>query len=364
MESDSEGFLSPVIDEGRCIECSLCMRVCPVNKSQAEREGKTSEPDVYACINEDEKIRAESSSGGIFTIFAQEIIKRKGVVFGAGFELDCTVTHSFTETHEGLSSFRGSKYVQSEIGSSFIAAKKYLDSGRLVLFSGTPCQIGGLISYLQKPYANLYCVDIICHGVPSSLLWRKYVTYHQQLKASSIQKVSFRNKRYGWKNYSMYVGFEDESEYCVPLNKDSYLQLFLHDVCLRNSCYECGFKTINRQADITLADFWGVERVCSEMFDDRGTSLVFIHSLKGKEIFDSLTSKIKKQQIDVMQAIAENVSMIKSVYKPDMRKNFYKVCIKADFQKLVNLYVHDSTLLRIAKVIYRIYRKMKKILLK
>ena len=223
MESDEEGFGYPKVDYEKCIECTLCIKVCPViNKVVVQNE-----PSAYACINNNEAIRLESSSGGLFSLIAEQVIEDGGVVFGASFNKELEVEHSFVETKEELGKLRGSKYVQSRIGETYKKAKEILDLGRKVLFTGTPCQIGGLKSYLGKSYSNLLCVDIVCHGVPSPLVWKKYVDYRQEKAGSAVQRISFRRKDDGWKRYSVSFLFKNNTEYRETLDKDLYMRAFL-----------------------------------------------------------------------------------------------------------------------------------------
>lgn len=281
-----EGFLYPVIDDSLCIKCGKCEKVCPVLNNEEIKSEKI--PEAYAIINSDEKIRLESSSGGVFSAIAEKVVEQNGIVFGVKLNKNQVAIHSFTDNLEGLSEFRGSKYVQSDIGKSFLECKSFLEQGRYVLFTGTPCQIEGLKKFLGKNYENLLCMDIICHGVPSPKLWKHYVNFQEKKLASRVVKTAFRRKFDGWKQFSLSFTFANDSEYCASLNKDSYLQLFLKDVCLRESCYQCSSKKLNRVSDITVADFWGIQNELPEMDDDKGTSFVLVHSEKGKKIISEL----------------------------------------------------------------------------
>lgn len=184
-----------------------------------------------------------------------------GVVFGASFNNNFEVEHTCVELKQELEKLRGSKYVQSRIGNTYEQTNQLLKSGRKVIFTGTPCQVAGLKSYLGKTYDNLLSVDFICHGVPSPGVWKKYVDYRQKKAGSVIQRISFRRKYKGWKRYSVSFLFENNKEYRETLDKDLYMRAFLKDVCLRPSCYACKFKSIYRQSDITLADFWGIQNI-------------------------------------------------------------------------------------------------------
>lgn len=283
MSEDKEGFLYPVVDSVKCIDCGLCEKVCPVLhplKNEAE-------PLVYAAINNDESIRMQSSSGGIFTLLAESVIDRGGVVFGVCFDRDWNVVHDYTETKEGLAKFRGSKYVQSNLGNSFSLVKTFLNSGREVLFSGTPCQVAGLKNYLRKSYSNLLTVDLVCHGVPSPDVWRKYLqeticrVFGIRNKNNAVNPgdyitdISFRAKDIGWKKFSFKIKYKDGRTEMMPFYENPYMNTFLLDISLRPSCYSCPAKLHNVQSDMTLADFWGVNNINPFIDDDKGCGLIY-----------------------------------------------------------------------------------------
>ena len=357
MESDSEGFLRPVIDYTKCTGCGKCESVCPVLHPPILPDA---DPVAFACKNTNEDIRLKSSSGGVFTALAESIIDRGGVVFGARFDSDFSVYHGWTDTKEGLESFRGSKYVQSTIGNAFIECKKFLEDGRTVLFSGTPCQVGGLKAFLGKEYDNLYTVDIICHGVPSPLLWNKYLNYRKEQERAGIKKIYFRRKEYGWRKFSLSITFYNNNKYLKNLRIDPFLRMFLKNVCLRFSCYECIFKEKNRISDITIADFWNIKNVLPEYDDDKGVSLVLAHSTNGLQLV-SKNMDLLSQQIDCKLSLQGNRSLTHSVKKPKKRSSFFIDLEKKDFQKIIDIYSHDcffDHVFKIGKKIMRIPRKV------
>lgn len=340
MESDEEGFEYPRVETNKCIKCGKCVDICPIlNSIDVDNN-----PVAYACINEDESIRLESSSGGIFSLIAEKVIKNDGLVFGAEFNKNFEVEHNFVESENELGKFRGSKYVQSKIGDTYKKAEKFLLSGRLVLFTGTPCQIAGLKSYLGHSYDNLLCLDIICHGVPSPEVWKKYVEYREEKAGSKTQRIAFRRKDEGWKRYSVSFLFKNDTEYRKTLDKDLYMRAFLKNVCLRPSCYDCKFKTIHRQSDITLADFWGIGNLFPEMDDDKGTSLILVNSNAGKILFEQIKEKTLFKKVDVNKAILYNSSAVRSVkYNPN-REKFLRDKDIATFGCLVKKYCADKIL--------------------
>lgn len=350
MESDKEGFWYPIMDTDKCIDCGLCEKVCPIlNKEEIRNE-----PYAYACINKDEEIRMESSSGGIFTLIAEQVIDNGGVVFGAAFNKELDVVHSFVERNHELSRFRGSKYVQSRIEDTYKITENYLKEGRQVLFSGTPCQIGGLKSYLRKDYNNLLTIDNVCHGVPSPRVWRKYLKYHSELDCSSVEKVNFRFKNPGWKQYSLKLTYDNSNTRQIRRNNDLYMKAFLKDICLRPSCYTCEFKTLHRQSDITLADFWGIQNVSPEMDDDKGTSLIFINSTKGQSMLEQIKGSTLYNEVDINKAVAYNTAAIKSAKYNPRRDSFFAELDKKSFNQLIKEYCSD-------RIIVRVERKLKTI---
>lgn len=298
IEEDHESFLYPKIDTERCTECALCEKSCPVLHQSDSREPLA----VYAAKNRDEEIRRQSSSGGVFTLLAEQTIHEGGLVFGAKFNADWDVVHDYTKSIEGLDAFRGSKYVQSRIGNTFAQAKQFLKDGRKVLFSGTPCQIAGLKLYLRKEYENLLTVDFICHGVPSPMVWRRY----KQELLSEVRKntvstngtdfftaINFRNKTEGWKKFSFAATVRCADGNSVSLrtslHENIYMRGFLRDLYLRPSCHACPAKSLKSGSDITIADFWGIQQFHSKFDDDRGTSLVIANSKKGALVYGALS---------------------------------------------------------------------------
>lgn len=290
MCQDAEGFFYPAVDEKACMRCGKCQRVCPV------LNGKTVDDEILAhglACTKDENMRKNSSSGGVFSLLAEEIFKQNGVVFGAAFDGQLDVHHIGVWDVQGLELLRGSKYVESRIEGTFVEAKKELDTGKTVLFSGTPCQIAGLQCFLGKEYENLYTVDLICHGVPSPKVWQRYLSWKQSEQGADVRRVFFRDKGSGWKAFSMKMEFDDLTVYEQCFEKDPFMRLFLQDICLRPSCYACRFKRLNRVSDLTLGDAWGVGKYRKEMDDDKGTSVILVHSKKGERLLQAVEGQLR-----------------------------------------------------------------------
>ena len=345
MKNDNEGFWYPLVDYDKCIRCGFCTKVCPIMNKTIVQNG----PKAYACINKNEEIRLNSSSGGIFTLIAEQVINNSGVVFGAVFGEDFAVIHKYIESKEELGALRGSKYVQSEIGDTYKQAQQFLKQGRQVLFTGTPCQISGLKSYLQKDYDNLMCIDIICHGVPSPKVWKSYVQFRENQAGSQPWRIAFRLKNEGWKRFSVSFLYKNDTEYQETLYKDLYMKAFLKNVCLRPSCYACEFKTLHRESDITLADFWGIQNILPEMDDDKGTSLVFVNSTNGELLLEKIKDKILYKEVDINQAIVYNSAAVKSAKYNPKRDDFFNELDKVSFDILIRRHCSDRISARIKR---------------
>lgn len=354
MIEDNKGFKYPIVDKNKCINCGLCKKVCPVLKDDTN----TNNIKVYACINKDKNKRERSSSGGIFTLLAQEILKDGGAVIGAAFDENFEVRHICVQDDKDLQKIYKSKYVQSDINTMYVKAKDMLEKNRKVLFTGTPCQIEGLYSFLGREYENLYTHDFICHGVPSPKVWKKYKKYIEKKSGKQIKSIDFRNKTYGWKKYYLKFTFDD-STYEDNINFDPYLKLFLNDIILRDSCYKCKFKKINRKSDVTLADFWGVEKVLPNLFDNKGISTVIINTEKGRQLFNNILESIEYKEIELIDVVKYNPSMIISAKKNININKFFDIYEKDnfDFCKYAKKVTKKSFSNRVKTNIKLIFRK-------
>lgn len=318
MHEDNEGFLYPVVDDTICVDCGLCEKVCPViNQNEPRKPLK-----VYAAKNANEEVRLKSSSGGIFSLLAEAIISDGGIVFGAKFDGNWNVVHSWTDTKEGIAAFRGSKYVQSIVGNTYVEVREFLKQGRKVLFSGTPCQIAGLKKFLRKEYDNLLTVDVVCHGVPSPLVWREYIgEVREKIRAERvvgkntvssslndlpvITGISFRDKTHGWKKFGFRLHYAASKaavnsvsdsdtgkahELLQPYPENVFMKGFLSNLYLRPSCYACTARTGKSGSDISIADFWGVQNYYPEFDDDRGVGLILVNSDKGRKAYEQVNA--------------------------------------------------------------------------
>lgn len=361
LEIDEEGFWYPLVHEEECINCKLCEQVCPIlNKNNHKYRSKL---DAYVAYHNNLEVRMESSSGGIFSGLAAKILDENGTVYGAAFDSDLMVRHIKIQRHSELYKIRGSKYLQSVIGTTFEEVKKDLQEGKTVLYSGTACQIAGLRSFLKKDYPQLYTVDVLCHGVPSPKLWKKYLDDQQEKHGASVSKSLFRDKKYGWKSYAVSLTFANDMVYESVFHKDAFMQMFLRNISLRPSCYSCEFKDMNRPSDITLGDCWGIENSFPAMDDNRGTSIIAVHTSKGKALLESISSDISIVPAELDKILPPNSDSRKSAPRHPKRKQFFELLVAdVPFDRLSDL-VKISYATKIKKwikgIIYRVKRKIK-----
>lgn len=357
MLPDNEGFCYPKVELQKCIKCNQCEKVCPI-LNEIQCNNFFDNTTAYAAINREESIRLKSASGGVFSLLAEKIIDDfGGTVFGAAFDDEYDVFHIGVNDKETLQSLYSSKYVQSNINDCYRNVKKMLDEGNTVLFSGTPCQIGGLRLFLQnKDYDKLYTVDFICHGVPSPDVWRNYLSCIKK-KYGKISNVSFRSKKKGWKNSGFCVFCDDinKSVYEKKM-KNKYLRGFLKNLYLRPSCHNCKFKQPVHAADLTLADLWGARYISPKLYDDKGCSLVIINSDKGKRIFDCIKDGAVYEHVKFADAMFHNTAILKSATAHCNRKEFFDRYKQEDICKLIDELCPYNFRTRVKENFVRIWR--------
>ena len=308
MTRDAEGFAYPKINPELCIHCGRCDATCP--SLNFTKNFPTDFPPTFVAIHPDEKIRRHSSSGGMFTALSEIILREGGIVFGAGFDKNWHVMHTAAKSLDELENLRGSKYVQSQIGEVYRQVRDALKSSK-VLFTGTPCQCVGLRHFLGGDNDNLLTVDIICHGTPSPALWESYIdTFGYAHEITSVRRKS-----------CFEVNFSDRVQRATSFGQNSYTKLFLSSLSERPSCQECKAKFPNNQSDLTIGDAWGVNDFAPEMFDNRGTSVIFIHTAKGREFLEQTT--LKTQQVNFPAAINKNKGFIISFSADPRRADFF-----------------------------------------
>ena len=309
---------------------------------------------AYAAYSTNDDVRENSSSGGVFSVIANYVMRqRQGIVYGVTMSPDCYGAVFIRITSpDDLYRLRGSKYLQATLGDTFLQVKEDLKAGRYVLFSGTGCQISGLKAFLGNEYDNLLLLDVVCHGVPSPKLWRLYAQEREKVNGK-IANINFRCKRKGWTDFRL----KENIEY-IPKNKDPFFQMFLHDYCLRPACYEC-FAKNKQESDISLADFWGVNKVAPQMFDNKGTSLVIVRTDKGKSIFNKCSDSLQLLEVNYFEAIKYNPAEAQSAKKPPERESFFQDLEKYNFGQMVSKYLHKTKRDIIADYVVSLKHKIK-----
>lgn len=311
------------------------------------------QPIVYAVQHKDEGIRASSRSGGIFTALSDFVLENHGVVYGCVLTQDFRAVHVRAENETVRNRMRGSKYIQSSMGDTFESVKRDLESGRRILFSGTSCQVAGLKGYLGKDYENLFCVDIVCHGVPSSKVWKKYLAWQEKKADAKVKSVNFRNKAdFGWRDHIETLWFENGQK----VNSKVFTALFYGHATLRPSCYECPFKSVMHPGDITIADYWGIEKAAPEFDDNKGVSLVLVNNDKGARIFETVKEQIKWKQTRLEDSLQPP---LKAPFpEPKNRKTFWTDFENKDFDYIAKKYGGIGTINKVKRLLRKIKRKL------
>ncbi len=352
MRADDEGFLYALADSNKCIDCHLCEKVCPVINRTSPRQPRL----TLAAKNPDSQVRLASSSGGIFTLLAQQTLRRGGVVFGASYDKEWQVRHIAIDKEADIVLLQGSKYMQSLMGNSFSEAEAWLKDGREVLFSGTPCQIAGLKKYLRRDYPNLATVDIVCHGVPSPLIWSNYLrSINPQQKP--ITQVNMRDKTTGWQRYSITIGCDDGTTLISErASHNTYMRGFLSGIFTRPSCFQCPAKGGRGMSDITLGDFWGIGHVIKEMADSKGVGLVMAHSERGVELLGEID--FTRHEALYTEALRYNPCIERSSSEPALRSEFWAQYRQAGIQTIEKILPPKSKnpLRGIIKLVKRIFK--------
>ena len=342
MRADEEGFVYPHVDKTACVNCGLCEKVCPIlHKPQTYPVLET-----YAARHTSAEVKLKSSSGGMFTALAEVVLKEGGVVFGAAFDKNWNVVHSYAENLQDLDKLRRSKYVQSDIGNSYQQAKAFLEQGRQVLFTGTPCQIAGLRNYLGKEYENLLTAELFCHGVPSPGVWQKFLEENTQKE--KIARIDFRHKRFGWDASFLNILYMDGTS--LP-NAPGFLRSILYaqngwlfrrlyrltfwisSLYERPSCHRCCFKGLDKMADFTLGDLWGVQKICPDQYGRQGVSVLLVNTPKAQALF--LQLPLLTKSVDIGQVAIYNPYLLTSVKPHPKRAEFFAHYRQENFNKLV-----------------------------
>lgn len=347
MKADEEGFLYPFINETSCTNCGLCEKVCDFkrcNKVNYEL------PLVYSARHKNDDVLSKSASGGMFTALSDVILSNKGIVYAAGYNGVLSISHRDADSSLERDRMRGSIYVQSEIGRTFIKAAAEAAEGKQILFVGTPCQSVGLRNYLTSKgqnMSNVYIVGLICHGVSSPMVWRDYIKWLQQKHSFVIERVSFRDKRVGWSHPTMVASGNGKEISIAEFGK-----IFGSDVCLRPSCHVCPYASVRRGIDISIGDYWGIQQAHPDFYDERGVSLVLVHSQNGRSLLNKCQHSLNLLESNTDKCLQLNLKQATNV--SPLRESFWRDYRSKDFSYIVRKYGQDSFTLRVK-------RKLKKI---
>lgn len=359
MVVDSEGFEYPVIQKDKCVNCGICKNVCPI-LNEIQNVNRLSKQMVYSAEITDEEILLKSSSGGAFTGIVNAFCDKDYVIFGVEFDDKNKAVHTYVENKDEIGKYRKSKYVQSDVGDSYIYAKKFLEDGKKVLFTGTPCQIAGLKNYLKKDYDNLLTVDIICHGVPSQKVLNCYMNYEEKKYKNKIKNISFREKilksnKYNSRNIAMQL--HNGKKVTENWKESAYLRGFHRGLFYRLSCYNCKFANLKRISDITIGDCWGIEKLYPNIDVHKGASLIIVNSKKGSEIINQTHKYMNLIEIPAEFAIKNNSQLERPTYFNTKREEFFNNIDNSNFMTLINKCVPKIT-------IKKVINKIKKIIIK
>ena len=355
MQPDAMGFLYPVVDTDKCVDCGLCEKVCAFN-DHYDTSLNLPQPDAYAARHKDMEEVETSRSGAAFIAISDYVLENGGVVYGAGYTDHFRVVHKRAITKEERDEFKGSKYVQSDMNTVFRQVRKDLKDGLTVLFSGTPCQTAGLNSYIGKKLRErLILVDIVCHGVPGPYLWRDYIAYLEKKQGDKICWVNFRDKqKFGWTAHKETFKF-------VKGGKMSFTYLFYQHIMFRPSCGKCHYTNTKRPSDITIADFWGWEKTDPNInADDKGVSLILVNTEKGREILDAIKDSMTVIPAKLEDCLQPNLQH-PSVFSKEWR-NFERDYERKGFEYVMKKYGEDNWKKKLRKLAGRVKRRIRKAL--
>lgn len=340
FKTDEEGFWYPVIDNEKCIDCGMCDKVCPIKTKPQSRSNNVSRPKCFAAEHKSIEVVFNSTTGGMFSALAEGMYSQKGYVGGAIHNEDFSVSHFVSNSRSDLQQLRRSKDLQSNAEGFYKKVKSLLENGERVLVCGVPCQIAALQNYVGKNYDNLITVDLVCAGVNSPKVWRKYLDYIEEKNGSKIIWTENKSKEYGWNKLTQKFIFENGEEY-FDTDKTS---LFTHGYIVshlycRPSCYECEFKGFPRIADITIGDFWGITKHSKNHNSNMGTNLVMVNSSKGQRYFDKIKKRVNIEETPLEWALSGNPALTSSISRlSDKRAEFFEDLEAISFDELVKKY--------------------------
>lgn len=337
-------FCYPQVKEDICIHCNQCEQACPIlgNKGKPD-EGY---PVAFAAKSENDSMRMRSSSGGVFYELASQMLRDGGYVCGAVFDDKFHVKHILSNAEEDVLRMMGSKYAQSDVGYCYREIKDVLEKGCKVLFSGCPCQVAGLRTFLGKEYPNLLLVELICHGIPSDQMLQTYIGMQERKYGAKLTRMEFRNKKKGWHNSSVRMEFENHRIYSIPYTSDAHTIGFLRNITLKSSCYDCHFRNFTAGSDIIMGDFWGAEVELPED-DNKGISAILVNSGKGMDIIDRCNLALTPANVETV--IKYNKNLLCSAAPSPQRSSFYASADTNGLEEAIQRYLEESAIQKLKR---------------
>lgn len=353
MVEDGRGFIVPSIDESKCVDCGLCSKVCDFKK---EKQTERNTLHAYSLIHNDEKVVKKSTSGGAFTALSNVILNEGGVIVGAVMDEDFSIHHVITSNSEIRDKMRGSKYVQSYMGSIYIELRKLLKDGKKVMFTGTPCQCAAVKSFFADKYDNLYIVDFLCHGVPNNKMFKEHIKFLENQYGKKIVGFTFRDKRYGWNSYNNNNNNNADGSIGTHWINQAFYNFFIGNLSLREGCFNCKYRSQHRSSDITIADFWGIEKLIGKK-NHTGVSMVLTNSSKGESLLEK-TKTVSAICEYPYQNIAYRIPLTTYPH-PKHYEEFWRTYKTEGYSELVHRYFDNSLKKRIRYEIRKIAKLLK-----
>lgn len=338
MIEDEEGFYYPQIDENKCENCSICRNACPLINDTVKNSTRLLKPKVYAAKHCNKEILRKSSSGGAFSVIADYVLKKEGIVVGCEFDDELNPRHIIAQNKLEVTGIRGSKYVQSDTKNTYQVVKNSLENNKYVMYSGTPCQIAGLKQFLKKDYDKLVTVDLICHGVPSNWIFHEYLKFIEKKYSGRVTEYKFRDKsKYGWGacgSYKIATNKNRSIKKQIMPETDYYYYYYLKGNIYRECCYTCKYAKVEREGDFSIGDFWNIHKYHNDFYSQEGCSVILVNTVKGDKLFNQIATMMETLESKLEYVVLENPNLKNSSPRYDFRDDIYKRIKEHGFEKI------------------------------